>query len=297
MSSLRSILVTGATGKQGGAVIKALLSSKPSPFNIIALTRDAASNGAKALASKPNVSVVEGDLEHASAIFSKVDQIWGVFSVQAVGKGEEAQGKALVDAAVANGVKHFVYSSVDRGGPEKSDKDPTNVPHFVSKYNIEKHLQRKAAESSQKMEWTILRTTAFMDNMMPGMMGKVFGSMLAYVGDKKLQLISTKDIGVFAALAFQDPSRFLNQAISIAGDEINYDEARVIFKSEIGHDLPTTFDLLLTAIRWGSKEMGTMLAFFKDQGFRADVAWVKQQNPEMQDFRTWLRESSGYVSR
>lgn len=73
---------------------------------------------------------------------------------------EVAQGKAMVDGALANGVKFFVYSSVDRGGEEKSYETKTKIPHFISKYHIEHHLLEK---SKAKMEWTILRPCTFME--------------------------------------------------------------------------------------------------------------------------------------
>jgi uncharacterized protein YbjT (DUF2867 family) len=82
-----------------------------------------------------------------------------------MGKGqtvqtEEAQGKALVDAALKNGVKHFVYTSVDRGG-DKSYDNPTYVPHFISKHNIEHHLVDSSKGTD--MGWTVLRPTAFLE--------------------------------------------------------------------------------------------------------------------------------------
>lgn len=73
---------------------------------------------------------------------------------------EIAQGKAMVDGALANGVKFFVYSSVDRGGEEKSYETKTKIPHFISKHDVEHHLVEK---SKGKMEWTILRPCTFMD--------------------------------------------------------------------------------------------------------------------------------------
>jgi uncharacterized protein YbjT (DUF2867 family) len=80
-------------------------------------------------------------------------------------KLEEAQGKALVDSAVANDLKYFVYSSVERGGDERSWENPTPVPHFASKHNVELHLREKA--KATKMNWTILRPVAFMDVCSP----------------------------------------------------------------------------------------------------------------------------------
>ena len=131
MASQKTILVTGATGKQGGAVIQRLLESEAgNAFKIIAVTRKTDSAGAKKLASKPNVSLLQGDFGDSEAIFKKAGKVWGAFSVQPMGKEEEVQGKAFVDAAVNNGVEFLVYTSVDRGGKERSDKDPTNVPHL-----------------------------------------------------------------------------------------------------------------------------------------------------------------------
>jgi len=95
-----------------------------------------------------------------------------------MGKGasvesEEKQGKALVDGALANNVKCFVYSSVDRGG-SKSYETPTPIPHFISKHRIEHHLVEAAGD---EMEWTILRPTAFMENLTPDFMGKGFATV------------------------------------------------------------------------------------------------------------------------
>jgi|SRR5215469_3090943 len=168
----KAVLITGATGKQGGAVVDALLESpEAQKFTILAVTRNPDSPSAQKLKSR-GVKIVTGDLNDVPAIFQNaktvVDQpVWGVFSVQVpVGKGattqtEEAQGKALVDGAVANGVKMFVYTSVDRGGDEKSFDNPTPIPHFISKANIEKHLVEKAKVAG--INWCILRPVAFMD--------------------------------------------------------------------------------------------------------------------------------------
>lgn len=136
--------MTGATGKQGGAVVKALLASPP-PFDyqILALTRRATSPAAKALASHAKVTLIEGDLNDSPAIFTKaggVGSIWGVFCVTLPSFGkkealesEQKQGCDLVDASLVHDVQHFVYTSVDRGGHDRSDTDATDIPHFASK--------------------------------------------------------------------------------------------------------------------------------------------------------------------
>ncbi len=132
---VRNILVTGATGQQGGAVISALLASPTAADVVIyAVTRSPSSSAAASLASTPSVKVIQGDLDDPACLFHAAGvPIWGVYSVQvAIGGGhtpaiEQKQGIALVDAALAHGhVKQFVYASVDRGA--QSDSDPTTFP-------------------------------------------------------------------------------------------------------------------------------------------------------------------------
>ncbi|KAF5016175.1 hypothetical protein F66182_12229, partial [Fusarium sp. NRRL 66182] len=154
MTTTRTILVTGATGKQGSALIDALLAENNTntPIHIIAVTRDTTSRSAQALARRPNLSVIAGDLADPDAIFDQAyavpgnqGGVWGVFGVQINSPFEEQQGKALITTAAARGVSHFVYASGDRGGPQKSEADPTFVKNFAAKYAIEKHLQKLAA--------------------------------------------------------------------------------------------------------------------------------------------------------
>jgi uncharacterized protein YbjT (DUF2867 family) len=304
-SSKKTILITGATGKQGGAVINALIAGEsttpPQAFDIVALTRDPLSSAAQALASKPQVRLIQGDLNDPKAIFEQLEKVWGVFSVQvpsfssATPPVEEVQGCGLVDAAMAAGVKYFVYTSVDRGGAERSDHESTDIPHFKCKFNIEKHLKTAtAAASPQKMEWTILRPTAFFDNIAPGLFSKVFGSAWSGMGDKRLQFISCKDIGVFAARAFREPERYSGRSISLAGDELSYREAAEVFKDEMGIDMPTTWGFVGSMIKWAVDDIGKMFRWFEEVGYGADIQALRKEYPELQDLRKWLRESSKF---
>ncbi|MCJ1319739.1 hypothetical protein MMC15_005075 [Xylographa vitiligo] len=299
MAPQKSILVFGATGKQGGALIKQLLDSQSDPqFKILALTRNTTSAKATDLASKPNVSLVEGDLNDCEAIFKKTVPVWGVFSVQvpfgergASVETEEKQGKALVDAAIANGVQHFVYTSVDRGGV-KSDDDPTDVPHFISKYRIEKHLIEKAA--SRNMGWTILRPTTFFENLTPSFMGKVMVTMFQSLDNKKLQWISCKDIGHFAAEAFRNPEKYNQKSIALAGEDMTMAEAKEIFEGEIGYPLPTTFSFIGTAVKYLVGDIGKMITWFEKAGYAADIDDLRKQHPGLLNFSHWLREESAF---
>lgn len=300
MNSARKLLITGATGKQGGAVIDALL-SHPSGhlYEIYALTRSKTSLKAQALASNPKVSLIQGNLDDCTAIFSQISKPWGVFSVQLPipnAKVEERRGKALADAAAAAGVKHFVYTSADRGGTARSDGDPTKIAHVISKYNIEKHIQQMAAVTSHKMDWTVLRPVAFMENLTPNFFGKAFATMWRLNGvDRRLQLIATKDVGRVAAEVFVNPEQYRGKAISLAGDDLSPREANLIFKQQIGYDMPLTYNFMAQGLKSVfHKQLGSMFERFKEVGFGADVEKLRQEYPDMQRFGTWLKESSGF---
>lgn len=291
----KNLLVTGATGKQGGALIDALLSSPNPSFEIYALTRNASSAGSKSLSSKsPSIHIIEGNTLDLAPVVQKIGPLYGLFCITTVGKNEEEQGKKMIDVALANGVEHFVFSSVDRGGPTISDNNPTNIPHFLSKHNIELYLKEKTAATVGKMKWTILRPTAFYDNFTPDFGGKGFAVMWNQIGTKPLQLIGCRDIGFIAAKAFQNPAKYSGRSITLAGDELNFQQANGIFKKEMGQDIPLTFGFVGTAIKTIIGEMGKMFQWFKDDGYGCDIPALKKEFPEVQDFGTWLRESSKF---
>jgi uncharacterized protein YbjT (DUF2867 family) len=301
MSTLRKILVVGATGKQGGAVVNALLKSpSASSIKIFAPTRDPDSPSAKRLAAKStNIKPIKGQIEDVQAIFKEigepVDAMFAV-TIPSMKKSEknieEVQGKALVDAAIANGVKHFVFTSVDRGGA-RSDTDGSYVPHFSAKYRVEVYLKAQAAKAG--MTWTILRPVFFLDNLLPGFLGKVSGAWWASMDkNTKLQVVATKDIGIFAAKALEAPEQYKNRAISLAGDELTFAEANEKFRKLFGTPLPKTFGMLGGFMKWMIEDINLMWKWFVEVGYGADVAECKKINPEMQDFETWLKESSGH---
>ncbi|WWC98231.1 hypothetical protein V866_005122 [Kwoniella sp. B9012] len=308
----QSILVTGATGKQGGALIKHLISqSHPNRYTILAVTRNVNSSSAqRLLTSSPAIKLVQGDLDSPSDLFKSAlkvspnNKIWGVFSVQTVSlrefdtatSTEVRQGTSLIDEALKHNVEHFVYSSVDRGGEEKSWNNPTPVPHFKTKHLIEQHLKRST--EGTKMEWTILRPVIFMENLVPGFGAKVFLTALRdTMGTKTMGWISTYDIGFFAAQAFLQPQKYNRKALSLASDEFNWEEMNEKWKLSTGKRVPTTFSFLGSALKVGVKEMGVMLDWFRDEGYKADVDELKKVNPNMLDLKTWLETKSDFVKR
>lgn len=183
-----------------------------------------------------------------------------------------------------------MYSSVDRGG-DVSYTTPTKVPHFINKHNIEHHLVERSKNTD--MRWTILRPTAFYENLVPGFFGKVFAtSFKMALKGKPLQMVATDDIGFFGAEAFLHPEVYQNKGISLAGDELTYDQMASIFQQKTGKSIPATFQFLCSILMASMKDMGYMFKWFHDGGYKADIPELKRINPGLKDFRTWLERDS-----
>lgn len=282
MNSTKTILVTGATGRQGGAVLRHL---RPRGFRLRALSRDPGSHAARALAAA-GVEVVRGDLEDPASIDRAVAGASGVFGVQdfwAVGaRREVSQGKNLIDAAKKAGVAHFVYSSV--GGAERK----SGVVHFESKWKIEEHLRASGLPA------TILRPVAFMETyyIQEVELGLLQGKLTDPVRpDRPNQTIATDDIGAFAALAFDRPAEFIGLALEIAGSELTNPQTAEVFSRVLGR--PVKFQQLPMAIvrLFLGKEFFQMFRWFNEHGFQADVAGLRRKYPELHlhSLEEWLR--------
>ena len=144
------------------------------------------------------------------------------------------------------------------------------------------------------MTWTILRPTGFMDNITPGFAGKIFPTAWE-VGLKpttKLQLISPKDIGFFGAQALLRPEELSGRAISLAGDELTFDEANAIFHAKTGTDIPTTFGFAGSGLIWAIKDVGLMFKFFEDVWWAADIGALRKEYPGLLSFEDWLKTTS-----
>lgn len=305
-----TVLVTGATGKQGGAVVEALLALKESDFIILAVTRDAKSAAAKRLTAKSNaIKLVAGNLDDAPALFQAAKEvhpgvIWGVFLVQvSTGKGvtlesEVAQGKGLIDSAIRYGVKHFVYSSVERGGDEASWENPTPVPHFQSKYRVERYLRdvTSPGKHGEKMSWTVLRPVAFMDNLAPGFPTKVFLAALRnHLGGKQpSQWVAARDVGVFAARAFGDPEHWNRRALGLAGDELSLDQMDNVFLAATARPAPATFWFLGSLLMYMVGELRLTISWFASDGYKANIRELRKEHPGLLSLEEWIRQESDF---
>lgn len=275
-SDKKLVLVTGATGQQGGATAHQLLTRG---WPVRALTRDQNSPAAQALA-EAGAEIVQGDLDDRASLDRALDGAYGVFSVQTPALGvdvEERQGKALADAAQAARTQHVVYSSV--GGAERD----TAIPHFESKWQIEKHLRSIGVPTS------VIRPVYFMDNL-NWQRPQILDGTLTSMGldpDKPLQMIAAADIGVFAALAFENPQEYLGQAMEIAGDELTEAQIAAAFAKAIGRSV----DLVPPVGPPASADMARMIEWFNESGYEADIPALRRRHPGLMTFEIWLRKN------
>lgn len=272
------ILVTGATGQQGGATARHLLAQG---WQVRALVRDPNTAAAQALSAK-GAELVKGDLDNRSSLDRALTGVYGVFSVQTfMGPegpvGEARQGKALANAAKAAGVQHFVYSSV--GGADRK----SGLPHFESKWQIEQHVRELGLPA------TILRPVFFMENLRSPWMGPRDGVLaVALRPTTSLQMIAVDDIGAFAALAFARPAEFMGKAIEIAGDAQTGPQVAETMARVTGQ--PVRFvELPLEQVRSFNTEMADMMAWFNDHGYNADIPALRKLLPGLLTLEQFLR--------
>ncbi len=276
----RKIVVCGATGRQGRAVIDALREAI-GPWKIKALTRNPMSRGARALAAL-GIDIVMGDLDAPDTLARAFEGAHGVYSVQAnfvKDDGREVRfGRNVVDAAVQAGVAHLVYGSV--GGAERD----SGVPHFEAKRQIELHLLESGLPA------TILRPASFMDNFAVFPMRTIVLSMLkTFLSPAtRLQLVATKDIGRFAARAFEEPDRFVGKQIELAGDSLTVSE--IVRTLRTGGVRPTlAFDLPNAVVKRLPADFPIMVRWFERHGFQADIDALRRELPALRSLHEWTR--------
>jgi len=278
MEDGRLILVTGATGQQGGAVARKLLERG---FAVRVLTRDTQKPAAKELAGL-GAEVVEGDLDDRASIERALEGVRGVFSVQQFAEtgveGEVRQGKALADAAKEAGVEHFVYSSVGSAHKE------TGIPHFDSKWEVEEHARGIG------LPCTVLRPVFFMQNW-EWMREPILGGALPQPLDpeKPLQNVAVEDIGAFAALAFENPDQWIGREVDLAGDEMTMTDIAGAFSRVTGREVSyvqTPWDQFEEQM---GEEFAVMYRWFDDVGYEADIGALRSEHPGLTSLEDYLR--------
>jgi uncharacterized protein YbjT (DUF2867 family) len=261
----KRILVTGATGQQGGATIKALLGQD---FELRAMTRKPDGPAARALASQ-GVAVVQGDLDDAGSLARALEGVWGVFAVQNTWEAgverEEEQGKRLAKAAREAGVQHFVYTSV--GSAHRN----TGIPHFENKWRVEQVVRALKFPSH-----VILRPVFFMENLLSPWF--LHGDKLVTAMDPatSLQMIAVEDIGKIAARAFIDADKLAGQELDLAGDAVTMPQAAATLAKALGRPLEF-LRIPIEEVRKNSEDFALMLEWFDRVGYDANIAALEQR--------------------
>lgn len=276
----RLILVTGATGNQGGAVARHLL--QRGNFRVRAFVRDTNKPAAQAL-EQAGAELVAGDFSDRASLDRALQGARGVFSLQTFLKGgleaEIRDGKTVADAAKAAGVQHFVYSSV--GSAERN----TGIAHFNSKFQVEEYIR------SLGLPYTMMRPVFFFYNynaMRPIIEQGTLAQPLS--PETKLQQLSEEDYGAMVASVFERPAEFLNCEKEVASVDMTMPEIAAAFSRVLGktvnyHQIPfEAFE------QQAGAEVTTMFRWFENDGYAADLAQLEREFSEPTDFESYLRD-------
>lgn len=278
--SKQTVLVVGATGRQGGAVVKELLARG---YRVRGLTRSPVSDRARRVAAL-GVEMVQGDLENRESLDRALTGAWGVFAMTDFWehgyKGEVRQGKNIIDAAVNAGVKMFVFSSV--GSADRN----TGIPHFDSKFEIEQYLRASG------LRHAIIRPVSFMENWALAEL-EVADGQLEDPRDpgSRTQMVSVRDIGRFAAEAFDHPDVWDGRALDIAGSEYTLNQLMEVLGNAVSRPVQQV------QVSWedyeadAGEEMTVMMRWFNDTGYNVDVKALRAEYPWMVRFEDYLKEA------
>ncbi len=277
-----TVLVSGATGRQGGAVARLLLEKG---HRVRALTRRPGSLQAESLRAL-GAEIVKGDLEDGVSVQRAAEGADAFFLVATpFEQGVEAEvraGKRAGEAAKVAAVKHVVYSSV-----AGADRD-SGIPHFESKRQVEQHLDRLG------LAYTIVAPVFFMENLLgpmfvPGLRTGTFSMPLP--PSRKLQMIAAADIAGFVRLVLERPSEFQGKRIEIASDDLAGPEMAELLGRAAGSRIGYV-EAPLAAVRAQSEDFARMWEWLDRVGYEADVQGLRRSHPEVgwHFFGDWARE-------
>ncbi len=307
MADQKIIAVVGATGAQGGGLVRAILSDKSGEFKARAITRNVDSDKAKALADK-GAEVVYGDLDDVESLKKAFAGAFGVFGVTNFWEHfspekEMAQAEAIAKAAKSANVKHVIWSSLDdtrKWIPLSDNRMPTlkekyKVPHFDAKGASNKYFTESGVPT------TILNTVFYWENFIyfgqgpkKGPDGKI--TLALPMADKKLPSIAAEDIGKCALGVFKAGDKYIGKTIGIAGGHLTGKQLAEGFGKALGKDVTynsISADVYRSFDFPGADDMGNMYQFKAD--FEEDycksrsIELAKELNPTLISFEDWLK--------
>ena len=278
MSQELTVVIIGSTGKQGGAVARGLLERG---HKVRAVTRDTNTSQAKSLASA-GATLVAASLEDTVALTQALEGATSLFAMTTPSGGTDAetrQGVAAADAAKAAGV-HLVFTSVGSANRQ------TGIPHFGSKYEVEKHIAKVGIRA------TILAPVAFMENLyfIKEQLAKgIYAAALPPA--RALAQVAVADIGAVAVRVLEDAGRFTGKRFDLASDELTGNEAMAILARVTGRPF-SYYQVPLDVIRQRMGEDAVkMYEWFDRVGFAVDRAALRREFPDVtfHDFESWTK--------
>ncbi|HRF59229.1 MAG TPA: NmrA/HSCARG family protein [Fimbriimonadaceae bacterium] len=305
MSNEKIIAVVGATGAQGGGLVRAILAHPESGLKVRAITRDPNSERARALAAA-GAEVVGADLDDRDSVQRAFDGAYGAFCLtnfweHFTPQKEIDQAANMAAAAKAAGLRHVIWSTLEdtrRWVPLESDRMPTlmerfKVPHFDAK--------GEADALFADLPTTYLLTSFYWDNFIHFGMGPTPGpdgvlGITFPIGDKPLPAIAAEDIGKCAFGIFRDGDALIGKTIGVAGEHLTGAQMAAAFTALIGKEVRYN-EVPPEVYRGfgfpGAEDLGNMFQFkrdFNDDFCRVrDVDFARHLNPDLQTFSGWLQ--------
>ncbi|MDO7834410.1 NmrA family NAD(P)-binding protein [Sphingobium sp. HBC34] len=293
------ILVTGATGMQGGATVDALLANG---FTVRALVRDPQSASSSALAAR-GVELARGDFDDLASLDAAMHGVDGVFSMQLPPlpgdlDSEVRAGRNLVEAAKRAGVDMFVHTSVARAGDQE---------HFVGwaegrwwpDYWNSKSAVNDLVRSAGFPHWTVLKPAFMMENFIPPKAAWMFPQLsqgfigTAMAKGARLDLIAASDVGRFAAAAFADPDRFNGQDITLAAEALDMDAVAAIIAEVTGKAVVARHMTTEEAVSAGNHPgLVSSQEWASIEGYKVDLARAHAFGIPLERFADWARRHS-----
>ncbi|NII27192.1 NmrA/HSCARG family protein [Pseudoflavitalea sp. X16] len=288
------ILVTGATGAQGGSIANALLQNKK--FTIRILTRNVQSDSAKAL-QQAGAEIAAGDFDNIESLQQALKDVYGVFGVtnfwEHFGK-EYQQGKNLIDAVKQAGIQHFVYSSLPDYNKLSGGRLP--VPHCDMKAALKEYTKE------MQLPATFVEIAFYYENFFSFFQLQKDEHDRFYFGfpqgDTKLSMVSVEDFGTVVASIFDHPQEYMGRTVGVVGEDLTCAEYAQIFSKVLERDVYFNYIPRDTYAAFGFSGAEELANMFEVQRLyipqrQLDLIESYGLNPSMQRFESWVRKNKG----
>ncbi len=269
----RTVLVGGATGRQGNAVVDELLARG---YSVRGLTRKPGSKGAIALADK-GVEVVQGDYADPDSLLAAMQGVATVFFYSGFARNEVAEGNNVINAAKALGIKHLVYSSGASAEPGIGIEGSAQA-------------QVELAIIASGIPYTVLRPVAFMENFNRQQKRTAkMGVIDSRDPDRMLHFIAIRDIGFLAGEAIAHPEVWVGKAVNIAGDSMTVEAYVDTYSEVMGREVVYTQLPLEQYLQTMPKPLRPLFKWYDEVGYTADVEGMRKRYPDLMTLEQYLR--------